>query len=763
MGYFYFQNIPLLMEPQELAEKYINQSRQHVFLTGKAGTGKTTFLKSISAATHKKHVIVAPTGIAAINAGGVTIHSFFQLPFGAFVPDFTMGGGEIPNINTRASIRKHYRMSKQKQKIFKELELLIIDEVSMLRADLLDGIDFVLKFARNNHSESFGGVQVLFIGDLRQLPPIVKDNEWQYLQQHYKSAYFFDALSLQEERQLQTIELTKVFRQKEEHFLEILNAFREGEVTPEILATLNERYRSGLKLDQMKGYIYLSTHNHKVDKVNHELLKKLPGIPMQFSARVTGEFRDSMYPQPYTQEFKKGAQIMFVKNDPTGQRRFFNGKIGTIKTMKRDQLVVSFDDESPDVELEEYDWENIQYEMNDTTGEVERNVVGKFTAYPIKLAWAITVHKSQGLTFDNAILDLASAFAAGQVYVALSRLRTLEGLYLSTKIDSDVINVDKELEQFLSKEQKIEELSERLPQLRKEYLESFLLRAFDLGGLENELKEHVITYNKKKKKSKKEDYAQWAMDHYKAFALFRPEWEKFVAQLKKILAEKDFTMAKLQSRVQEGAAYFDGKIKAVSNDILSLIAKLSIKSGYKGFIKELETLEILFHNKRVQIQKAIALATAIEENESLNKNLYADFGKEERTQISSETSVGTKTSPLTKLKTAKPSKSKDKEIKPDTKLITFGMYHQGKTVAEIAKERSFTVQTIESHLAHYVEKGELDVLDFVSLEKMNSVKELYKKDSEQKLSELKHSLGDEFTYADIKFSIAGINWDLANK
>jgi ATP-dependent exoDNAse (exonuclease V) alpha subunit len=416
-----------LDEIAQLAQQFVSNTSRHVFLTGKAGTGKTTLLRHVLSKTHKKTVIAAPTGIAAINAGGVTLHSLFQLPFGAFVPsNFALPFDELnQKIHTPASLMKEQRLSASKRQLIREIELLIIDEVSMLRADLLDAIDLVLKKVRREPNRAFGGVQVLFIGDLYQLPPVIKRDEMSMLHEFYQSMYFFDAQILKNDPPVY-LELQTVHRQSDHRFVELLNRIRDQELTEEDQFLLEEHYAYGGQIPETQGHIYLTTHNAKAAAINEERLSLLPTESISFPAQVKGKFDSHLFPNEEKLVLKEGAQVMFIKNDPTGQQRFYNGKIGTIAFLDKNKIVVEIDGEH--ISLEKYIWENKRFKVDPSSKEIDEELIGEFSQYPIKLAWAVTVHKSQGLTFDNAILDLEEAFAPGQFYVAMSRLTSLQGL-----------------------------------------------------------------------------------------------------------------------------------------------------------------------------------------------------------------------------------------------------------------------------------------------------------------------------------------------
>lgn len=419
-----------------MADAFVRRTGSHLFLTGKAGTGKTTFLKGLKADCHKQVMVTAPTGVAAINAGGVTLHSFFQLPFGPYIPGQTAQG--------RDSYR-FFRFSKEKKRIIKGLDLLVIDEISMVRADLLDSVDAVLQRLRRN-DRPFGGVQLLLIGDLFQLPPVAKPDEWDLLQGYYDSMYFFASHALAQ-TDLLTIELKTIYRQSDPEFIDLLNAVRENRLDSHATALLNQ---CADKPVPEKGAITLTTHNRKADKINRERLATLPEKTCEFRAEVSGEFPEHSFPTPDRLVLKPGAQVMFLRNDASPDKLYYNGKIGRVSHVSKDRVLVTDPDgTAPPIEVEPVEWENISYTVNEADSTIKEEIIGRFAQIPLKLAWAVTIHKSQGLTFDRAVVDAKDAFAHGQTYVALSRCRTLDGLVLSSPVPDQGIAVDPSVAAFM--------------------------------------------------------------------------------------------------------------------------------------------------------------------------------------------------------------------------------------------------------------------------------------------------------------------------
>lgn len=742
--------------PAEIAAKFVNYTSKHVFLTGKAGTGKTTFLRKLISLTHKKALICAPTGIAAINAAGVTIHSLFQLPFGAFFPD--AAGNLINqnitfNFNTPRTIVKHLNMQGNKKRMIQELELLVIDEVSMLRADMLDAIDFSLRYIRRNRNVPFGGVQLLFIGDLHQLPPVVKNDEWRVMAGFYKSIYFFDALALQNNPPVY-IELDKIYRQDDAVFIDLLNNLRNNKITPEDTALLRQHFKQDFKPAADENYITLTTHNNKADTINRERLTQLKTKSYFFDAKVTGEFNEYAYPNEKSLELKVGAQVMFIKNDMTAEKRYYNGKIGVVHHIEKDIIEIELPDERTVIAVSPYTWENVKYKLNEATNEIAENVAGSFVQYPLKLAWAITVHKSQGLTFDKAIIDIGDAFAPGQAYVALSRLRSLKGLVLTSHLRENGLQQDQNIHYFSSTKQPAEILTQQISFESYDFIRSYLLAAFDLNLVRYYMKEHVETFDKSEAKSTKQRYDSWTMDLYKEFQKTTATADTFLNQLKGLFAEQtEHTLFNVSKRVEAALKYFNPLIKAVSDKLLAQIESIKEEKGIKTYLTELLELEILVYEQLKKMHKSKALLSAIINGKEFSK---ADTDKllnlaERNEQL--QKAIQLKGQVL-KVKSAV--EKKKKEPKVDTKLISFELYEQGKTLEEIAKERGFSVGTIEGHLAYYVSTQQIDVSKLVKPNKIRNIADAVESQKTKSMATIRDFLGKDYSFGEIKLVLASL-------
>ena len=542
--------MPLQSNPElELAYEYVCYTNKSIFLTGKAGTGKTTFLHKIKKEAPKRMAIVAPTGVAAINAKGMTIHSFFQLPFGPYLPG-----------NAREAARQR-RFSGEKIRLIRSLDLLVIDEVSMVRADLLDGIDDVLRRYKDP-SRPFGGVQLLMIGDLHQLPPVVKDEEWYLLREHYHTPYFFGSLALQETRPV-IVELKHIFRQSDDTFIRLLNKVRNNNLDNGVLEALNSRFDPNFQAQEEDGYITLTTHNASAHEINAQKLADIPEKASTFRAEVKGDFPAHAYPADEVLELKTGAQVMFIKNDANPEKRYYNGKIGKITRIGKDEIYVLCPGEREPIEVLLAEWNNVKYSLNEYTKEVAEDIVGTFTQFPLRLAWAITIHKSQGLTFERVILDAQAAFAHGQVYVALSRCKSFEGIVLVSKITPSSVRTDVRVKNFSEEAEKNAPDQAQLEQDKAVYQQSLILELFSFKTLKrglNQMNRVLLEHENK--------LLAGALQQFKALATLAeervfPVGEKFRRQLRWYFTQGGLPEEheELQGRIQKASGWFAEKVK----------------------------------------------------------------------------------------------------------------------------------------------------------------------------------------------------------
>jgi len=733
-----------------ITSKYINNTNRHVFLTGRAGTGKTTFLKKVFHSTHKKCVIAAPTGVAAINAGGVTLHSLLQLPFGCFVPAEILSDiQEIAiKISTPATILKEMRFSRIKLSLLRELELLIIDEVSMLRADLLDAIDTILRFVRRNQ-EPFGGLQIFFVGDLLQLPPVVKDQEWWIISKWYKSPYFFEAKVLKENPPVY-IELKKIFRQSDQAFIEILNNFRYNRPSQRDLDMLNKTCQKFDEVKNCKDYIFITTHNRIVDERNNSELKKLESPTSYFEAEVEGDFPEYLFPVEFELQLKVGARVMFIKNDYSGKQLYFNGKLATVIYLERGLIEVEFDDNTENVLVEKYTWENKSYSLNETTGEIIENVEGTFSQYPIRLAWAVTVHKSQGLTFEKAILDLSGAFAPGQIYVALSRLRSVEGLVLSSPLNFNKLRTDQVILDYTERKKDKVSLLENLKDDTFKFAIDQTLNAFDFSSLHRSVRYHLYSYDKIENKSIKKRYWQWAFDLAESFRVIKDVADKFIKQLNFLAYySKSQGMQPLFERVKAAKEYFEPILKSYSTKVINQKLKVSAEAKkVKTYLNELSDLDMQFLQQIYKIKKAEAvICTTLEDVELLRMNFDASEIYKERNKLVMQTDEVDKKQKF---------KKKNAGVKLKSNEISYQMFSKGMSINEIVKERGLAVSTIEGHLLHFVRQGKIDINQLIESDKLDKILEIISKCNNPTSKEIKEKLSDKFSYSEIRFVLASI-------
>ncbi len=731
------------------ALSFVNQTNKHLFITGKAGTGKTTFLKYIKENSHKKMAVIAPTGVAAINAGGMTIHSFFQLPMGLFLP---LDGGGWNNysseVHNRSTLLKNLRLRNDKREVLRQLDLLVIDEISMVRADLLDAIDTVMRHVRRQPLIPFGGVQMVYIGDLFQLPPVARQEDWGILEQYYKSPFFFDAKALQMATPLY-IELKKMYRQKDDVFINILNNVRNNCCTSEDLERLHLQYDSTFTPAKKENYITLTSHNARADTINQNELNKLPGKPFIYVAQITGEFYDRSFPAEKELRLKIGAQIMFIKNDKGEARRFYNGKIGTVTNLEKDKITVTFPNEPDELELELEKWENIRYSYDQQKDNLNQEELGTFTQYPIRLAWAITIHKSQGLTFERAIVDAGASFAAGQVYVSLSRLTSLEGLVLHSRILPNSISTDSRVIDYVQAEKAEDELQQILESEQKLYVQHYLLQSFSWQKITDVVQDNLEAYEHRQFPDKAAS-VKWAIELTEQSNKLMEVAEKFTRQLDYLCKTCEEDKYKtLYERTAAACNYF---ITAMDENLISCtqkhINKVNLKQKVKRYVKELQSMMVFFKRKKDQILQALQLAEALRQSVDIEDLLKMVKKKDE------EKGIVVSPDEHNELK-------KEKKEKGESKRISLQMFKNGHSIADIATERGMSSGTIETHLASFIPTGEVDVLDLVDATNMNIVVKIMKENPEIKHAEIKQIAGESVSFSDIRAVAAYVN--LTNK
>ena len=659
------------MNAYELAYEYVQHTNRCIFLTGKAGTGKTTFLRRLKQECPKQMAVVAPTGVAAINAEGVTIHSLFQLPPQLF----------LPTPEARKQLFSEMQMRAQKQRVLRNLELLVIDEVSMVRSDLLDTIDAVLRHIKHQPNHPFGGVQVLVIGDLFQLSPVAREEEWRMLQDYYSGPYFFQAHVFQQLNPIY-IELDHVFRQTNMDFVEILNQVRNNTLTSQSLQMLNSRYIPDFKSDADDHYIVLSTHNRKVDAINQREMDALGGKVYCYSATIKDTFPESMFPMDEVLRLKLGARVMFTKNDSSAEKRYYNGKLGIVSHLTDKTITVTCEGEDPiDVHLET--WENVRYVSEVGSEVVQPEVIGSFSHYPLRLAWAITIHKAQGLTFDHVVIDAADAFAAGQVYVALSRCRNLEGIVLLTPIPSSALTNAREVLEFTNQQQEIDSIREQLPLAQREYLIILLCAIYDFRELMGRC--YALSQMSKKMTS-----VQNTMDNYFPNIIVLLEelqrvGERFQQQLRQLVYQSQ--THRLQERLKASIPYFAPRLQ----EVLKTISNCPLRSNDKSDATALK-------QSLIDIYAAIARMAYLQAQVSNVPTVEGYFKARDSFRLKE---------PNLTIYTAQ------RKVRSDsTALKTLQLFYAGYRIPQIAKERKLTIRTVVKHLRSFLDHDIIHISNF---------------------------------------------------
>ncbi|MEZ0452685.1 helix-turn-helix domain-containing protein [Sphingobacterium thalpophilum] len=718
------------------AVAFVNQTNQNLFITGKAGTGKTTFLKYIREHSYKKMAITAPTGVAAMNAGGTTLHSLFWLPFGTFVEDYELRWDEQDShIYNKSRLFSTIKLTKQRRAILQELELLVIDEVSMVRADTLDAINVILQSVRRD-MRPFGGLQVLFIGDLYQLPPVVKDTEWTILRDHYSSVFFFNAKVLRD-NPLVMLELNKIYRQQDEGFISILNAIRNNQCTSDMLTTLNSYYQQDFVPKDDEQYITLTSHNRIADEINSAKLASLPGRMLNLKAVVKDDFAQGAYPAEETLSLKLGAQVMFIRNDSGDERKYYNGKIGTVKDIDtvHGTVTVAFPDGSDPVTVKRETWENIRYNYDKGQDQIKEEVLGTFSQFPLRLAWAITIHKSQGLTFDKAIIDAGTSFAAGQVYVALSRLTSLEGLVLKSIIPPYAIRTDYQVVEFAQRAQSQTNIQEILEQCQRSYLGQILMNGFRWDGLLTETSELLKSLD-----DRNIDGKEKAVEVFQQLVGQLQTQEKvahkFIVLLYDLLRDKDAIDYDLIC--ERSTAAVNWFLPRMDTDLIKAltehIEEYQIRKRTKKYIDELKALLLDYKRKREQLQHCLIIAETLSKREDFQTAML-DVAERVKTKEKQELAV----------------QGADEEgsKKLDTKDISLEMFKDGMSIPEIASKRGMVAGTIYGHLINFV-GTEVEATELISQDKLDRIVEVIRTHPDKSSSELKMLLGADVDYPDIK-------------
>lgn len=708
----------------KIAFDFLEYTQENLFITGKAGTGKTTFLRYLLENTTKKAVVVAPTGVAAIQANGVTMHSMFQLPFGMYISQYKKQWGVAMdnNIVNQHQLLSQIRINAQKRKLLQNVELIIVDEVSMVRADYMDAMDAVLRFVRRK-DVAFGGCQMLFIGDMYQLPPVVQNHERHILLEHYNSSYFFDAHVMNDKPPI-CIEFDKIYRQTDERFIALLNNVRNNQMSNDDYELLHTRYFPNIAPAQ-PGVITISSHNATVEAINTKALAELHTKSQVFTADVTGSFPESAFPMPQILELKEGAQVMFTKNDKGDKRRFYNGKIGEIIRINRfdNTITISSKGDMDDITIEPERWENIKYNYDEINDKIDEEVIGTFQQFPLKLAWAVTIHKSQGMTFDEAIIDAGQSFAPGQVYVALSRLRTLDGLYLKSEITSRSVMIDPHIVAYFKENTNTGPLDNALKYGRLNYLENEFSKYFDFRGIDEEINSIALQYLTDGQS------AEFAMNSTRLSILhehntLHSHGIRFIPFIKEKVQIEDWNG--LYQRYNKATLWY---VDAISQSIIDIVQEeidqLKVKKNSTKFIQTFHQIKLLFKKWIAGLKHYNVvlenLASTGEIAEALglmkDKTILADMYAEELPK------------------------------KMPSHQITIQLFKKYRDINKVMEERTLKESTVYGHFVKGISDKTLDVFEVVSQEIYLKVLDIMKKHPRDvSVNILKERLGDEVTF-----------------
>lgn len=808
----------------DLAFRFVTETNENIFLTGNAGTGKTTFLKYLKENCSKNIIVAAPTGVAAINAGGVTLHSLFQLPFNPF----------LPTPANKSELLGKMKFVKRRQEILRKMELLVIDEISMVRCDTMDAIDTILRSVRRRHDLPFGGVQLLCIGDLYQLPPVAPRYEWSILQEYYASEFFFDSLVIKEQLPM-LIELKKIYRQKEDSFVYLLNKVRNNQMNPDDFEDLHQRFFPDFRPSLEEKYITLTSHNNQADLVNARELHKLSAAPFTYEAKIKEDFPESMYPAEGTLVLKEGAQVMFLKND--SEKRYFNGKIGIVKRLEEEEIIVDCDGFEINVSPET--WENTRYAVNGNDGKLEQEILGTFTQFPLRLAWAITIHKSQGLTFEKVMIDAGAAFSSGQVYVALSRCTNLNGIVLLSKIpfsaiysNENVINGQKTLTPKGS-------LAERFEGARQIFTQQILEEIFSFDEIKNLVEVLEFRINEQNEKLNKESL-KWINELKSSFTADRTVGLNFIRHIRDLMKQEPVIEKNkiLQKRVNDAANHFVPRFLAFQDAIQNhplisehreaatiideylnqLLLAVHLQNYFLQYCKQpFSVTTFLQYKIKYELPRLKVSVYASGKKQSLsdvsNAELY-DSLKHWRDVIVEETGLPiymiANQSALKEIATYLPFTKKDlmnlsgfgktkaekygdyildrvqdycaryslesnmaskmdnpkrerKETSPEqktpTNLVSFNLFKEGKTIADIARDRNLAVSTIEGHLTQFIASKQINIDDLVSADKQKIIKEAIRIHGSSSTKTLKENLPEEVSYGEIRMVMAAEKGD----